>query len=67
VFLFQPWSALREPHHFYEATAPDKHFFETAVCEARIAKSCIILVESELQHDVVLVDRIDFKDFNKYY
>jgi hypothetical protein len=58
---------------FYQSTAPDKNFYGTGnfplklqFCEARIAKSYIILVESELQHDVVLADRIDFKDFNKY-
>jgi hypothetical protein len=35
MFLFQPSPALREPHHFYEATAPDKHFFKTAVLKGR--------------------------------
>jgi hypothetical protein len=65
---------LREPQHFYEASAPGKHFciagnfpLKLQFCEARNAKRCITLVESELQHDVVLADRIYFKDFNKYY
>jgi hypothetical protein len=57
----------------FEATAPGKNLcgtgnfpFKLQFCEASLEKSYIILVESELQHDVVLADRIDFKDFNKY-